>query len=373
MKRRANGRWRARYRDAAGKEHSRTFDREREGKRWLDEVTASVVTGLYVDPRAGDVTFIAFFEEWSGRQVWTDGTLVAARRAVESTSFADVPLSKIALEHVERWVKDMTLPAATRKQGLAPSTQQMRLNYVRMVFNAAVRAKRIPVDPSAGVRIRAARKRQGTDLDIPTAAEVAAVLAEADDMFRPFIAVCAFAGLRLGETAALQVGDVDFLQRRVRVDRQVQGDTNSNSTIVPPKAGSHRTVYVPEQLTDMLARHIEDVGTRGPERWLFSNGGHLFNRNSAGQRWRDAAKRAGVAGHTLHSLRHFFASGLIAAGCDVVTVQRALGHSQPSITLNVYSSLWPDAEDRTRAAAADLMGSVLSAAAPVRPAGSTAP
>ena len=49
-----------------------------------------------------------------------------------------------------------------------------------------------------------------------------------------------------------------------------------------------------------------------------------------------------------------FASGLIAAGCDVVTVQHALGHSTPTITLNTYSHLWPQAEDRTRAAAASL-------------------
>lgn len=57
----------------------------------------------------------------------------------------------------------------------------------------------------------------------------------------------------------------------------------------------------------------------------------------------------------LHDLRHFYASGLIAAGCDVVTVQRALGHSSATTTLNTYSHLWPTAEDRTRAAAADLM------------------
>lgn len=57
---------------------------------------------------------------------------------------------------------------------------------------------------------------------------------------------------------------------------------------------------------------------------------------------------------TLHSLRHFCASGLIAAGCDVVTVQHALGHSSPMITLNTYSHLWPKAEDRTRAAASSL-------------------
>ncbi len=63
----------------------------------------------------------------------------------------------------------------------------------------------------------------------------------------------------------------------------------------------------------------------------------------------------------LHGLRHFYASGLIAAGCDVVTVQRALGHRSPSTTLDTY--LWPSAEDRTRAGAASLTDLVLGASA----------
>ena len=59
-----------------------------------------------------------------------------------------------------------------------------------------------------------------------------------------------------------------------------------------------------------------------------------------------------------HDLRHYYASGLIAAGCDVVTVQKALGHARATTTLNTYSHLWPTAEDRTRQAANDLMGAV---------------
>jgi integrase len=50
----------------------------------------------------------------------------------------------------------------------------------------------------------------------------------------------------------------------------------------------------------------------------------------------------------------FFASGLITSGCDVVTVQKALGHASPSVTLNTYSHMWPDAGDRIRTAAAGL-------------------
>jgi integrase len=41
----------------------------------------------------------------------------------------------------------------------------------------------------------------------------------------------------------------------------------------------------------------------------------------------------------LHDLRHFYASGLMAAGCDVVTVQRALGHSKATTTRNTYAHL----------------------------------
>ena len=54
---RSDGRWRARYRDDAGREHAKHFSRRLDAKRWLDEVTASIVTGQYVDPNAGRITF----------------------------------------------------------------------------------------------------------------------------------------------------------------------------------------------------------------------------------------------------------------------------------------------------------------------------
>ncbi|WP_425286430.1 tyrosine-type recombinase/integrase [Actinopolyspora xinjiangensis] len=68
--------------------------------------------------------------------------------------------------------------------------------------------------------------------------------------------------------------------------------------------------------------------------------------------WRAVREAAGCEDVRRHDLRHFYASRLIASGCDVVTVQRALGHSTPSITLHTYSHSWPSAEGRTREAAA---------------------
>jgi hypothetical protein len=46
---RPDGQWRARYRDAAGKEHSKHFPRKTDAQRWLDEIVTAVVTGAYVD------------------------------------------------------------------------------------------------------------------------------------------------------------------------------------------------------------------------------------------------------------------------------------------------------------------------------------
>jgi integrase len=346
IKRRPNGQWRARYRDDAGREHARHFARRADAQRWLDDETAGLVRGDWIDPRHGKITFAEWFAEWSARQVWAHGTLEAAERAAGSVTFRDVPMRKILRSHVEAWVKVMSTT-------LAVSTTRMRYNYVHMAFRAAVRDKVIREAPSDGVALPKLPKAEVTMM-IPTPEQVAAARDSCPDpAFVGFVAVCGYAGLRLGEAAGLQVGDVDFLRREIRVRRQVQGQTRATTRIAAPKAGSARTVYVSDELVELLSVHVRDVGTWADEGWLFGLG-ELLNRNSAGHLWRQTRERVGLAAFTLHDLRHFYASGLIAAGCDVVTVQHALGHSSPTITLNTYSHLWPKAEDRTRAAAASL-------------------
>ncbi|WP_310965076.1 tyrosine-type recombinase/integrase [Nocardioides terrisoli] len=109
----------------------------------------------------------------------------------------------------------------------------------------------------------------------------------------------------------------------------------------------------------MLSQHLDQVRPDGDDGYLFSLGAYVYNRNSAGHQWRRVRKQVGMDEFILHDLRHFYASGLIAAGCDVVTVQHTLGHSSRSITLNADSHLWPKAEDRIRSAAAGLMSIVL--------------
>lgn len=371
VKQQPNGRYRARYRDAAGKEHARHFKLKREAQRWLDEVTTTKVTGLYVDPHAGKITFNQWFKQWSALQVWEAGTLEAAERAVKGIPFGATPLQKITAADVQAWVKAMD------DRGLAASTIRTRYNYVHMCLRAAV-GERIPRDPSAtasrqgaGVRLPRVGKTSAT-LHVPTVEQMAAIHDGAHFYFRSFIAACAFAGLRLGEAAGLQLGDLDLEGRgehgvALHVQRQIQGQVAGQTRVVAPKYLSDRWVPIPAELGAILVAHVEQLGTLGDEGFLFTpDGANVYNRNSAGHQWRHACKVAGVEGFTLHSARHFYASGLIAAGCDVVTVQRALGHSSPTITLDTYSHLWPNANERTRTAATGLLQEVLDPADKLR-------
>ena len=73
--------------------------------------------------------------------------------------------------------------------------------------------------------------------------------------------------------------------------------------------------------------------------------------------WRRQTRTRKLPEVTFHALRHAHASALIAAGLDVVSVSRRLGHGSPAITLTVYSHLFQDTDDRAAAAIDGVLGS----------------
>ncbi len=367
--------WRGSYRDEAGKQHTKSFKRQVDAKRWVATEEAKVVRGDWIDPAAGKVTFAAFYGEWAPRQVWLSSTRENADLATAGVTFGDMQLRAIRRSHVEAWVKNMTAR-------LAPTTIDTRFTIVRGVFRAAVADRLIASDPTAGVVLPRKRKAEAA-MSIPTSADVAKLLLAAEPERRPksrpgftaYVALCVFAGLRRGEALGVQVGDIDFLGRTLRVTRQLQraksADVAAGKNLVeaaggitvvtrPPKYESERTIYLPDEVIAILAEHVRVHTPDGkPSRWLFDEDGRPWHDNLVDYRWRSTRADAGVA-FKLHDLRHYFASGLIAAGCDVVTVQRAMGHASATTTLSTYAHLWPTAEDKTRVAAAGMAVEVMA-------------
>ncbi len=221
---------------------------------------------------------------------------------------------------------------------------------------------------------------------IPIHTDVAKLLNAAEPPGRPkrpgftaYVALCAFAGLRRGETLGVQVGDIDFLSRTLRVTRQLQrakgADAQAGKGLVEaaggitvvvrsPKYKSERTLYLPDELVAILSEHVrQHTSTGEPDRWLFDEDSRPWHDNLVDYRWRSTRTAAGST-HKMHDLRHYFASGLIAAGCDVVTVQRAMGHASATTTLGTYAHLWPTVEDKSRAAASGMAAAVLATRLP---------
>ena len=69
----------------SGREHSKAFGRKTDAQKWLDEVTAAVVTGQYVDPKAGQVTFRDYAERWRAIQVQRPARGRMSRRCSAAT------------------------------------------------------------------------------------------------------------------------------------------------------------------------------------------------------------------------------------------------------------------------------------------------
>lgn len=73
-------------------------------------------------------------------------------------------------------------------------------------------------------------------------------------------------------------------------------------------------------------------------------------RRARGTMWRERADPLGIPlGDGFHQLRHFYASVNIRACASVKVVQERLGHTSAQITLYIYSHLWPEDDDTTRA------------------------
>lgn len=341
---RPNGQWRARYRDDSGREHARHFKRKLDAQRWLDEVTTSLVTGMYVDPQAGRMTFREYAEHWRACQNHRASTAEHVRRSLERhvyPSLGDRPLASILPTDVKGLVRRLG-------STLSPATVSVIYRHLSAVFKAAVADRRIARSPCTGVSVAKPRPARVEPL---TTAQVEALLEASPERYRALTLLAATTGMRQGEIFGLTVDRIDFLRRRVTVDRQLTTLTGAAPSFGPPKTeASTRVIPLPAVTVEALAAHIATFPP-GRDGLVFTNtAGEPLRRSAFGSTWRRVTTHARQPGVTFHELRHYYASLLIRYGESVKTVQARLGHASATETLDRYSHLWPDSEDRTREA-----------------------
>jgi integrase len=341
IKRRSDGVYRARYRDAAGKEHARHFERKIDAQKWLDEVTTSIVTGNYVDPKTARTTVGEWCDTWlAGYKNRRPTTVRAAKAAIRlaKEDFGAMPLSAVRPSHVRAWV--------TRLQdaGYAHSTIYADYRKVALVFADAVHDGLIPRSPFSRRTSPGPAKQRAF---VATTDQVWALHDAMPEHLRVAVLLGAFVGLRTGEACGLRVSDVDFIRGIVNPAVQypaLELKTDASRTPVP----------IPQELALKLSAHVAAY----PSDFILTDAiGHQCAPRSL-VRAVDIARRK-VEGlpndFRFHDLRHYFASLLIAHGADVKVVQARLRHASATTTLNTYSHLWPDSEEGTRATVAAVL------------------
>jgi hypothetical protein len=143
-----NGQWRPRYRDPAGREHARHFDRKVDATRWLDSVTAAIETGTYVDPKASDCALGEYAETWLSRQVQLKPstrsryTPIVPKHII--SEFGPIPLAKIERSAVAAWVMELV------EAGLAGPTVRHAHRILHMILSTAVDDGRLVKNPRLG-------------------------------------------------------------------------------------------------------------------------------------------------------------------------------------------------------------------------------
>ncbi|MFJ3487989.1 tyrosine-type recombinase/integrase [Leifsonia aquatica] len=343
IKRRENGSWRARYRDAAGKEHARHFkfkdnprDPENSAQHWLDSVTTSVMTGTYVSPKAAKTTVAEWCETWlAGYATNRTSTVKSARVHVNRivAKFGDRALSGVRPSEVRNWMAEL------KAEGLADSFVYALHRRLSQLYTDAVHDGIVPRSPVSRRTSPGAGKPRPY---VATTEQVWALHDALPEHFRPVVLLGAFAGLRVAEIAVLRVADVDFMRGIISPAIQYPAEPLKTEMSMTP-------IPIPHEVALELNRIPAKWGSSTLVVGAYGRPVAPYTIETAFRAARETVDGL-PDGFRIHDLRHYYASLLIAAGLDIKTVQARLRHASAKTTLDTYGHLWPDKDESARAA-----------------------
>jgi integrase len=346
--------YRVRYRDPAGRQRSKVFDRMIDAKNWRTDNDHAKGHQAWVDPAAGKVRLGEWAERWYATTAALRPTTRRDYRKLLDLeilpAFAGAPIASIDTLAVREWL------AALAARGLGPKRAGKARAVLSQVLDAAVEGGKLNRNVAAGVKPPKVQRAEMCFLD---AGQVEALAEAIDPRYATLTRFGAYSGLRPSELTALKVGRLDLLRGTVRV---VEAATEVDGRLHWGGVKTHeaRTVRLPRSICEELAAHLAGR-PHGPEDLVFPAplGGPMRWSKWVRRYFKPAARDVGLPERLrLYDLRHTCASLLIREGASVKAVQAQLGHATASITLDTYGHLFPsemaalaDRLEATRAAA----------------------
>ena len=327
--------YQVKWREPGGGWKSQTFPKWAQANKHKAKIESELHAGTYLEAGRGEIKVADWVQQQlDARTDLASSTRTRTQGIIDShivPKWASTGLKSVEHGDIQTWVKELL-------QGLSVRSVKKVVNVLSAAFDAAIRDRRVNINPCTGIRYPKVAPKAKIFLSAVRVEELAQ--ATFDDRQKLIVYTLAYSGLRWGELAGLRVRDFDPLRRRLNVEQTIV-EAGGRVEIKPPKDNEIRSVPVPKFLVEMIAEHVagqdaDDLVFTAPR------GGPLRNRNERGRWFDQAAEAIGEPELTPHGLRHTAASMAISAGASVLSVQRMLGHSSATVTLDVYSSLFED-------------------------------
>ena len=348
-----NGRWRARYRDKAGRSRCKTFDRKADARAFLADVEHDMRRGEWIDPKLARIPFEQWADRWWAtttklRPTTRRGYWGILQRHVRPY-FEGWPLSEITYMDVEEFIAHLLA------EGLSPKHARDCVSVLSLVLKAAVRANVRKDNPAADHNIPIP-KRKLHEGDVLTMEQVHQLVAHVRHPYKPAVWLLMLAGLRPAELCGLRVCDVDFTKHVIHVSQTVlpvhSFDSEGFGLVTgPPKTSAgDRRIPIPPWLCDQLAGLVDERRAQGEvgssrsstEPLFQTRYGNPLNRDKLREKViRPALRDAGLPERfRTYDLRHSHASVLIDLGVNLLALAQRMGHSDPAMTLRLYGHLF---------------------------------
>ncbi len=240
---------------------------------------------------------------------------------------------------------------------LAPATIRSYHRTISSILEKAVKWQIIPRNPAENAELPSNASHKARYLDEPDTKRMLQLLQAEPIKWRAPIIFDLLSGLRRAELLGLRWQDVDLddgVVHIVQTSNYVSGKGVYTST--PKTEDSDRYLRVSQTAIRILLeyKHWQDEmrdkvgdawkGTPEDDRIFTNEVGRPMFPTSITQWMGKFIKRTGLPSSCVHSLRHTYASLLIAEGTPLVVVSKNLGHAQTSTTSDIYSHVIASAE-----------------------------
>ena len=272
-----------------------------------------------------------------------------------SPSLGRIRLAKLTPQQVQRLINEKL------SDGLSPR----RVQYIHAVLRCALgQAEKWGLVPRNVAKLADAPHVPRFEIRPLTSEQAQEFLAAVKgDRLEAVYAVALAVGLRKGEALGLRWDDIDLETGTIAVRHSLQRIDKKLQLVEPKSARSRRTLALPSVLQTALrahrARQLEErlrAGSTWQETgFVFTTPiGMPLDGANVSRAFHRALEAAGLPRQRFHDLRHAAASLMLAQGVPARVVMEALGHSQISLTMNLYSHVVPallqDAADKMDAA-----------------------